>query len=67
MKKLLSLAWVLLVLNEVRGLIMAAPIIYGLIVTGGTRMALWVAFCSLAGIALSVVVPAYALKRFKAS
>ena len=51
---------VLLILNEVRGLILAAPVIYGLWLSGGTLMAWYLAFCSLAGILLSVLVPIYA-------
>jgi hypothetical protein len=31
--------------------------------SGGTLMALWVGFCSLAGIALSVIVPALIARR----
>lgn len=54
----------LLLINEIRGLILAAPIIYGMYVAGGTIMALWVGFCSLVGITLSVVVPLYAARRF---
>lgn len=66
MKMLLSLLGIGLVLNEIRGLIMAGPVMYALYLSGGTLMALWLAFCSIAGIALSVVVPMYAHKRIKA-
>lgn len=48
---------ILLVLNEVRGLVLAAPVIYGLYKAGGSLMAIWIAVCSLAGIGLSVIVP----------
>ena len=48
---------VLLVFNEVRGLILVAPILYGMVQAGGSAMALWVGLCSLGGVALSVVVP----------
>ena len=47
----------LLVANEIRGAILAAPVFYALWQSGGTIMALWLAFCSLAGIVLSAVVP----------
>ncbi len=60
---------ILLVANEVRGLILTAPVFYGLYQAGGTLMAIWIAFCSLAGIALSVMVPLLAasnIKRFMA-
>ena len=55
----------LLVANEVRGFILAAPVLYAMYESGGTMMALWVGFCSLAGIALSVIVPMFALKKLK--
>lgn len=43
--------------NEIRGLILAGPVLYAMYRAGGTAMALWLGFCSLAGIALSVLVP----------
>lgn len=54
---------VLFVANEIRGLILAAPVLYGIYEAGGTWVAIWVGFSSLAGIALSVIVPMYAAKR----
>lgn len=54
---LLKVGAVALAANEIRGLVLAGPVLYGLWQSGGTAMAIWVAFCSLAGIALSVVVP----------
>lgn len=62
---LLKSAAVLLVINEVRGLVLAAPVLYAMYLSGGTLMALWVGFCSLAGIVLSVAVPLYASRKFK--
>lgn len=56
---------VLLVANEIRGIILTAPVFYGLYQAGGTLMAIWMAICSLGGIALSVVVPLFAAKKFK--
>lgn len=56
---------VLLVFNEVRGLILAAPVLYGMYQAGGSLMALWLGFCSLAGIALSVIVPMIAATRLR--
>jgi hypothetical protein len=53
----------LLVTNEVRGLILAGPVLYAMYQAGGTLMAIWLGFCSLAGIALSVFVPMVAAKR----
>lgn len=55
----------LLVVNEVRGLILAAPVLYGMYEAGGTMMAIWLGICSLAGIALSVVGPLFVAKKFK--
>ena len=54
-----------LVANEIRGLILAGPVLYGLYQAGGTAMAVWVAFCSLAGIALSVFVPLFVARKLK--
>jgi hypothetical protein len=54
-----------LVANEVRGLILAGPVLYGMYQAGGTAMALWLAFCSLAGIGLSVLVPVFVARKFK--
>ena len=56
---------VLLVANEVRGIVLTAPVFYGLYQAGGTLMAIWMAICSLGGIALSVVVPLFAAKKLK--
>ena len=63
LKAIAIIGWLALVINEVRGLVLAAPIIYALYQSGGTLMAWWLAFCALAGIALSVIVPAYVAKR----
>jgi hypothetical protein len=62
---LLKSAAFLLVINEVRGLVLAAPVLYAMYLSGGTWMALWVGFCSLAGIVLSVAVPLYAGRKLK--
>ena len=40
----------LMLANEVRGLILAAPVLYGMYLAGGTMMGLWIGICSLAGI-----------------
>jgi hypothetical protein len=54
---LLKIGGVALVFNEVRGLILAGPVIYAMYQSGGSLMAIWVGICSLGGIALSVIVP----------
>ena len=56
---------VALVINEVRGLVLAAPVLYGMYAAGGTWMAMWLGFCSLAGIALSVAGPVFLARRLK--
>ena len=56
---------VLLVANEIRGLVLAAPVLYGMYQAGGTLMAIWVGFCSLAGIALSVAAPLFVGRKIK--
>ena len=55
----------LLVANEVRGFVLAAPVLYGMYQAGGTLMAIWLGICSLAGIALSVIAPLFLARRFK--
>jgi hypothetical protein len=54
-----------LVANEIRGLLLAGPVLYGMYEAGGTAMALWLAFCSLAGIAISVFAPLFVARKFK--
>ena len=56
---------IVLVANEIRGFVMAAPVLYGIYLAGGTLMAIWIGFCSLAGIGLSVVVPLALSRKFK--
>ena len=66
-RALLKAGAVLLVANEVRGFILAAPVLYGMYLAGGTAMAIWIGFCSLAGIALSVIVPLLIAKNIQSS
>ena len=56
---------VLLAANEIRGLLLAGPVLYAMYEAGGTLMALWLGFSSLAGIALSVIVPLFVAKKLK--
>jgi len=60
---ILKVGIVALFLNEVRGFVLAAPVLYGMYLAGGTGMALWLGFCSLAGIALSVVAPVFVARK----
>ena len=62
---LLKLGAGLIIINEVRGVVLAAPVFYAMYESGGTLMAIWLGLCSLAGIGLSVVVPMLALKRIQ--
>ena len=56
---------VLLAVNEIRGLLLAGPVLYAMYDAGGTLMALWLGFCSLAGIAVSVIVPLFVAKKLQ--
>ena len=65
LKSLALLGWFALVANEVRGVVLAVPVLIALWQSGGTLMAWWLAFCSLAGIVLSVVVPVFVWKKVR--
>jgi len=52
-------ALALIAMNELRGLILAVPILYAMYQAGGTLMAIWLGMCSLGGIALSVAAPVF--------
>lgn len=54
-----------LLANEVRGIVLAGPVLYAMYEAGGTAMAIWLGFCSLAGIALSVVAPYFVARKLK--
>jgi len=62
---LLKAGFAMLVANEVRGFVLAAPVLYAMYESGGTLMAIWIGFCSLAGIAISVVAPLLVAKKLK--
>ena len=62
---LLKVGAVALVLNEVRGMLLAAPVLYGIYQAGGTLTAIWLGISSLGGIALSVIVPIIAARKIK--
>ena len=62
----LKVGAVALVFNEVRGLILAVPILYGMYEAGGTWMAIWLGISSLGGVALSVIVPIIAARKIRA-
>ena len=55
----------MLVANEVRGAAIAAPVLYGMFQAGGTLMAVWLGFCSRAGIGLSVAGPLFVARKLK--
>jgi hypothetical protein len=62
---LLKVGLVAFVANEVRGVILAGPVLFAMYEAGGTWMAMWLGFCALAGIAISVVAPVWIAKRLK--
>jgi hypothetical protein len=62
---LLKIGGVFLIFNEVRGLILAGPVLYGMYQAGGSWMAIYLGFCTLGGIALSVIVPLFAARKLK--
>lgn len=62
---LLKTGMALIIANEIRGVIMAVPILYGMYAAGGTMMAIWIGLCSLGGVALSVIVPLFVGRKLK--
>jgi hypothetical protein len=62
LKRLLAIGWLVLLANEIRGAILAVPVLYAM-AQADTWLALWVGFCSLAGIALSVIVPLWIWRK----
>ena len=64
-KLLVKAGLALFVANEVRGFVLAAPVLYAMYEAGGTAMAIWLGFCSLAGIALTVIGPLFVARKFK--
>jgi hypothetical protein len=61
---LLKSAFVMFMLNELRGVVLAVPILYGMYQAGGTLMAIWLGLSSLGGVLVSVLVPIVAERRF---
>ena len=55
----------LFVVNEIRGFVLAAPVLYGMYAAGGTLMAIWIGICSLAGITLSIIAPVFVGRKLK--
>ena len=62
---LLKAGFVAYLANEIRGFLLAAPVIYAMYRAGGAGMAMWLGFCSLAGIMLSVIAPLFLARRLK--
>ena len=54
------------IFNEVRGFVMAVPVLLAIYQSGGNLMAVWIGICALGGIALSVIVPLLAAKKLEA-
>lgn len=57
LNSILKIGAIVVIFNELRGLILAGPVIYAMYQAGGTLTAIWLGLCSLGGIALSVIVP----------
>ncbi len=55
----------LFVVNEIRGFVLAAPVLYAMYAAGGTLMAIWIGICSLAGIVLSILAPVFVGRKLK--
>lgn len=62
---LLKVGVVAVLINEVRGVMLAGPLLYAMYRTGGTWMAMWLGFCALAGIAISVAAPLFVARKLK--
>ena len=61
----LKVGAVALIVNELRGFMLAAPVLYAMYRAGGTWMAMWLGFCALAGIAISVAAPLLVARKLK--
>ncbi|WP_133305292.1 hypothetical protein [Tsuneonella suprasediminis] len=66
LKKLVTVGGLLLVLNEIRGIVMAAPVFWTLFQTGNSEVDAVAAIAMLMGILLSVIVPIVLAKRARA-
>jgi hypothetical protein len=62
---LLKVGALALILNEIRGIVLAVPVLYGIYQSGGTWMAIWLGLSSLGGIILSLVVPVFAARKLR--
>lgn len=62
---LLKAGAVFLAVNEIRGLILAGPVIYGIYQSGGNTVAILVGLSTLGGIALSVIIPLIAARQVR--
>lgn len=62
---LLKVGALAFVLNEIRGIVLAVPVLYGIYQSGGTWVAIWLGISSLGGIALSLIVPVIAARKLK--
>jgi len=62
---LLSLGAAALALNELRGVILAGPVLYGIYQSGNSLIAVWLGFCTLGGIAISVAATTIAARKLR--
>lgn len=51
--------------NEVRGFVVAAPVLYVMFRSGGNLMTIWLCFCALVGVALTTVAPLIVARKLK--
>lgn len=69
-RKLLDLAAKLFIvgwaIRNVIGVLAVIPVFTKMIEMGGTPMAIWLAFCSVAGIALNILLPTLAYRKLRA-
>ncbi|MEO6153616.1 MAG: hypothetical protein ABIT09_12295 [Croceibacterium sp.] len=61
-KLLVKAGAVVLVVNELRGLALAAPVFLAMYKAGGTLTSVWLGVSALAGLLVSVALPAFAVK-----
>jgi hypothetical protein len=66
LRPVVRISAVLIAVNEIRGTVLAAPILFAMYESGGPWMALWLGFCALSGLALSVVLPSLVLRKLAA-
>lgn len=62
-KSIFTIGYLFLIFNEIRGAVLAVPVLIAMWQAGGDLMAIWIGICTLAGIALSVIAPLWLAKQ----